>query len=46
MSSVKKFITLENLNPAVKRMQYAVRGAVVIRANELEKELESEQVNI
>lgn len=46
MSSAKKFITLENLNPAVKRMQYAVRGAVVLRANELEKELESEQKGV
>ncbi len=35
----KKFLTLENLSPAVKQVQYAVRGKIVIRAGELEKEL-------
>ncbi len=33
------FLTLENLSPAVKNVQYAVRGKIVIRAGELEKEL-------
>ncbi len=35
----EKFLTLENLSPAVKQVQYAVRGKIVIRAGELEKEL-------
>ena len=46
MRTNQKFLTMDNLNPAVINMQYAVRGAVVMRAAELEKELESEQVNI
>lgn len=33
------FLTLENLSPAVKNVQYAVRGKIVIRAGEIEKEL-------
>ncbi|XP_059089060.1 alanine aminotransferase 1-like [Tigriopus californicus] len=33
-------LTLDNLNPCVKRMEYAVRGPLVIRATELEKEIE------
>ncbi|TKR62916.1 hypothetical protein L596_026817 [Steinernema carpocapsae] len=32
-------LTLDNLNPAVKKMEYAVRGPLVIRAVNLEKEL-------
>jgi hypothetical protein len=39
-----KFLNIDNLNPCVKNVQYAVRGKIVIRANELEKELELEQV--
>jgi hypothetical protein len=39
--SNEHFLTLENLSPAVKNVQYAVRGKVVIRAAELEKELKS-----
>lgn len=39
----EKFINLDNLNPAIINIQYAVRGKIVIRANELEKELELEQ---
>jgi len=35
----EKFLTLDNLSPAVKNVQYAVRGKIVIRAGELEKEL-------
>jgi alanine transaminase len=35
----EKFLTLKNLNQAVKNVQYAVRGPVVIRATEIEKEL-------
>lgn len=33
-------LTLDNLNPCVKRMEYAVRGPLVIRATEIEKEIE------
>lgn len=32
------------MNPFIKQIEYAVRGAIVVRASELEKELE--QVNI
>ena len=35
----EKFLTLNNLSQAVKNVQYAVRGPVVIRAAEIEKEL-------
>ena len=34
-------ITLENMNPCVKKMEYAVRGPLVIRATEIEKEIQS-----
>lgn len=43
ISQTEKFLTLENLNPAVINVRYAVRGQIVIRANELQKELELEQ---
>lgn len=33
-------VTLENMNQNIKRMEYAVRGPLVIRANEIEKELQ------
>lgn len=39
-SQAKPTLTFENLNPCVKVMQYAVRGPLVIRAGEIEKELE------
>lgn len=32
-------LTFDNLNPMVKKLQFAVRGATVIRAGEIEKEL-------
>ena len=32
-------LTLDNLNPMVKKSQFAVRGATVIRAGDIEKEL-------
>ncbi|XP_044755931.1 alanine aminotransferase 1-like [Coccinella septempunctata] len=35
-----KNLTLDTLNPCVKVMEYAVRGPLVIRAGEIEKELE------
>lgn len=33
-------LTMETLNPNIKAMEYAVRGPIVIRAGEIEKELE------
>jgi hypothetical protein len=36
----KSFVTIENMNPCIKRMEYAVRGPLVIRASEIEKELQ------
>lgn len=33
-------ITLDNMNPNIVRMQYAVRGPLVSRANEIDKELQ------
>ena len=41
-----KCLTMDTLNSAVKNVQYAVRGKVVIRANELEKEMEQVRYNI
>lgn len=38
-----RFLTMETLSPAVKNVQYAVRGKIVIRAGELEKELKQGQ---
>merc|ERR1719431_2544373 len=32
-------LQLDNMNPCIKKMQYAVRGPLVIRATEIEKEL-------
>jgi hypothetical protein len=39
-NSGKKFLTLENLSPVVKQVQFTVLGKIFIRAKELEKELE------
>lgn len=39
-TSVKGFVTIDNMNPCIKRMEYAVRGPLVIRASEIEKELQ------
>merc|ERR1712227_1128239 len=38
--NTKPTITLENMNPCVKQMEYAVRGPLVIRATEIEKEIQ------
>lgn len=35
------FVTLDNMNPNVKRLEYAVRGPLVIRAGQIERELKS-----
>ena len=32
-------LTIENINPHVKKMEYAVRGPIVIRAGEIEQEM-------
>nr|AJP75146.1 alanine aminotransferase [Leptinotarsa decemlineata] len=40
MATYQPTLTAENLNPCVKVMEYAVRGPLVIRAEEIEKELE------
>lgn len=34
-----KVLSLDNINPHVKKMEYAVRGPIVIRAGEIEQEL-------
>lgn len=36
----EKVLTLESMNPAVKKVEYAVRGPIVTRAVQLEKELQ------
>lgn len=36
-----KLITLDNMNPNIVKMEYAVRGPLVIRAGEIERELKS-----
>lgn len=38
-SCLAKVLTLDNMNPNVKRVEYAVRGPIVLRAMQLEKEL-------
>lgn len=38
--SGKKALTMQNLNPNVVKMEYAVRGPLVIRALEIQKELD------
>lgn len=40
MATNKKCVNLDNLNPCIKKLEYAVRGPLVIRATEIEKELE------
>ncbi|KAL5961287.1 Alanine aminotransferase 2 [Taenia solium] len=41
MSCAKHVLTLATINPNVIQMQYAVRGPIVTRSQELEKELQS-----
>lgn len=38
-SHTTKPLTLENMNPSVKQVEYAVRGPIVAWAGEIEKEL-------
>lgn len=37
----KKTLTMENLNPHVIEVEYAVRGPIVLRAAEIEKDIKS-----
>lgn len=39
VSSGAKVLTIDTMNPTVKKVEYAVRGPIVQRAVELEKEL-------
>lgn len=39
MATSTKTLTLDNMNPNVIKMEYAVRGPLVIRAGEIEKEI-------
>ena len=34
-----KVLSINNINPYVKQMEYAVRGPIVIRAGEIEQEI-------
>jgi len=42
-SQRRRVLTMDTLNPNVKAMEYAVRGPIVVRAAEIEKELEKVQ---
>ena len=35
--STQHNLVLDNMNPCIKKMEYAVRGPLVIRANQIEK---------
>lgn len=35
----EKVLTLDSMNPCVRKVEYAVRGPIVLRALELEQEL-------
>lgn len=41
MQTRSKVLSVENMNPFVKNMEYAVRGPIVIRAGEIEQELKA-----
>jgi alanine transaminase len=44
MAKHKKALTMENLNPRVIDVEYAVRGPIVIRATEIENEVKSVEI--
>lgn len=46
MADSEKVITLDTLNPRIKVMEYAVRGPIVARAAEIEKELAKVRVKL
>ena len=37
----RSMLTAETMNPKIKKVEYAVRGPIVVRAGEIEKELKS-----
>jgi len=39
-------LNIDNINPNVKNVEYAVRGPIVIRASEIEQELENVSENL
>ena len=39
-------LSLDNINPHVKKMEYAVRGPIVIRAGEIEQEMAKVTIEI
>nr|XP_039262873.1 alanine aminotransferase 2-like [Styela clava] len=39
-AAYNKILTLDNMNPHIKNVQYAVRGPIVVRAGQLRKEVE------
>lgn len=39
MASVSKAVTMENINPNIVKLEYAVRGPIVVRALEIEREI-------
>ena len=39
-SENRKTLTMENLNPRVIEVEYAVRGPIVIRAAEIERQIQ------
>lgn len=41
MMDIKKTLTMENLNQHIINIAFALRGPHVIRANEIEKEIQS-----
>jgi len=41
MAPTEPSLQLDNMNPCIKKMQYAVRGPLVIRATQIEKELKA-----
>lgn len=41
-----KVLTLDNMNPNVRRVEYAVRGPIVQRALQIEKELKKVKVKL
>lgn len=44
-ANANNFLNISNLSSAVKNIEYAVRGRIVIRAGEIEKELNQVFIN-
>lgn len=44
--TMSKALTIDNINPNILKLEYAVRGPLVIRATEIMKELEKVSRNI